>query len=124
MVATLQLDTRNKGEKMSAKKATKRKPDASNSDVATTPTKARKDAESKPKKTSALDAAARVLGESKEPMNCQELIKTMADRGYWTSPGGKTPAATLYSAMTREIYKKGKDARFKRTERGKFATNS
>src|SRR5262245_53480885 len=80
--------------------------------------------EKKPKKTSAIDAAARVLGETKEPMNCQELIKAMADKGYWTSPGGKTPWATLYSALTREIDKKGKDARFKKAERGKFSANS
>jgi hypothetical protein len=78
----------------------------------------------KEKKTSALDAAARVLGESKEPMNCQELIKAMADKGYWTSPGGQTPAATLYSAIKREIDKKGKDARFKKTERGKFTVTT
>ena len=86
--------------------------------------KARTAKEKKPKKVSAIDAAARVLGEAKEPMNCQELIKAMADKGYWTSPGGKTPHATLYSAMLREIDKKGKDARFTKTERGKFAANS
>ncbi len=40
--------------------------------------------------------------------------------GYWSSPGGKTPHATLYSAILREIRKKGKDARFKKTERGRF----
>jgi hypothetical protein len=45
----------------------------------------------------------------------------MAKKGYWTSPGGKTPAATLYSAILREISTKGKDARFTKTERGKFA---
>src|SRR5262249_7921721 len=54
----------------------------------------------KAKKTSALDAAARVLGEASKPMNCQEMIAAMADKGYWTSPGGKTPAATLYTAVT------------------------
>jgi hypothetical protein len=81
-------------------------------------------AEKKPKKVSAIDAAARVLGEAKEPMNCQELIKAMADKGYWTSPGGKTPHATLYSAILREIGTKGKDSRFKKTERGKFTANS
>jgi hypothetical protein len=80
--------------------------------------------EKKPKKTSALDAAARVLSEAKEPMNCQELIKAMGDKGYWTSPGGQTPAATLYSAIKREIDKKGKDARFKKTEQGKFTVNT
>ena len=83
-----------------------------------------KPAEKKPKKVSAIDAAARVLSEAKEPMNCQELIKAMADKGYWASPGGKTPWATLYSALTREIATKGKDARFKKTERGKFAANT
>ena len=49
------------------------------------------------------------------------MIKAMAEKGYWTSPGGKTPAATLYSAILRELQTKGKDARFKKTERGKFA---
>jgi hypothetical protein len=49
------------------------------------------------------------------------MIKAMAEKGYWTSPGGKTPAATLYSAILRELQTKGNDARFKKTERGKFA---
>ena len=80
-----------------------------------------KPAEMKPKKVSALDAAARVLSEAKEPMNCQELIKVMADKGYWTSPGGKTPAATLYSALLRELQTKKEASRFRKTERGKFA---
>ena len=57
-------------------------------------------------------------------MNCRELLKTIAEIGYWTSPGGKTPWATLYSAMVREMGAKGKDARFKKTERGKFAANA
>ena len=86
------------------------------------PPKAKKaKAEAKPKKLSAIDAAAKVLGEAGEPMNCQDMIKTMAEKGYWTSPGGKTPAATLYSAILREVKTKGNDARFKKTERGKFA---
>jgi len=80
--------------------------------------------EAKPKKPSALDAAAKVLGQNGEPMNCQEMIKAMADKGYWTSPGGQTPHATLYSAMLREINVKGKDARFKKAERGKFTLKS
>jgi len=74
-----------------------------------------------PKKLSALDAAARVLGESGQPMNCQEMIETMATKGYWTSPAGKTPGATLSSAILRELKMKGADARFRKTERGKFA---
>ena len=86
------------------------------------PKKAKKaKGEAKPKKLSAIDAAAKVLAEAGEPMNCQDMIKAMAEKGYWTSPGGKTPAATLYSAILRELQTKGKDARFKKTERGKFA---
>jgi hypothetical protein len=75
----------------------------------------------KAKKCSALDAAAKVLGEASQPMNCQELVATMAAKGYWTSPGGKTPAATLYSAILREITTKGAASRFVKIERGKFA---
>jgi hypothetical protein len=77
--------------------------------------------EAGPKKLSAIDAAAKVLAEAGQALNCQEMIDAMATNGYWTSPGGKTPAATLYSAILRELQAKGNDARFKKTERGKFA---
>jgi hypothetical protein len=73
------------------------------------------------KKLSALDAAAKVLGEAVQPMNCQEMIAAMAAKGYWSSPGGKTPAATLYSAILRELTTKGAASRFQKTERGRFA---
>ncbi len=87
--------------------------------VATGKTKKAK-REPKPKKVSALDAAARVLGEKAEPMNCQEMIAAMAEKGYWKSPRGQTPSATLYSAMLREITAKAKESRFVKAERGKF----
>jgi hypothetical protein len=70
---------------------------------------------------SALDAAARVLEEAGQPMTCAEMITAMADKGYWTSPGGKTPSATLYSAILRELQTKPGTSRFIKTERGKFA---
>src|SRR5262245_59002911 len=54
----------------------------------------------KAKKISALDAAARVLTETGQAMNCQDLIDAMAKKGYWSSPNGKTPAATLFTAVT------------------------
>ena len=73
-------------------------------------------------KLSCLDAAAKVLGESKEPMTTKEMIEAMAAKGYWSSPNGQTPAATLYSAILREIKTKGKEARFVKTEKGKFGT--
>jgi hypothetical protein len=54
-------------------------------------------------------------------MNCQEMIAAMAARNYWSSPGGQTPAATLYSAILLEIRAKGANSRFQKTDRGKFA---
>ena len=56
-------------------------------------------------------------------MNAKEMIDAMATKGLWSSPGGKTPHATLYSAILREINEKGKEARFVKTERGHFAAN-
>ena len=73
------------------------------------------------KKLSAIDAAAKVLGDAGEAMTSKELIDAMAAKKLWASSGGKTPHATLYSAILREINAKGKEARFKKTERGKFA---
>jgi hypothetical protein len=70
---------------------------------------------------SALDAAAKVLAETGQPMRCTELIAAMAAKGYWTSPTGKTPASTLYAALLRELRTKQDQARFRKTERGKFA---
>src|SRR5438270_442627 len=57
--------------------------------------------------SSAIDAAAKVLAEDDGALNCQEMIDAMAKKGYWTSPGGKTPAATLYSAILRESKRRG-----------------
>ena len=73
------------------------------------------------KKLSALDAAAQVLRESGQPMTCPELIAQMAAQAYWSSPTGKTPASTLYAALTREIHVKGEASRFVKTGPGKFA---
>jgi hypothetical protein len=86
--------------------------------------KGKKAAKAKPakaKKASALDAAGRVLSESGQPMTAPALIEAMSAKGYWLSPKGQTPAATLYAAISREIGKKGKEARFKKTDRGTFA---
>src|SRR5262249_33721923 len=75
----------------------------------------------KEKKLSALDAAAQVLAGASAPLNCQEMIDAMAAQGLWSSPAGKTPAATLYSALLRELQTKGDQSRFVKAERGKFA---
>jgi hypothetical protein len=81
-------------------------------------------AEPKEKKLSAIDAAAKVLAQSKEPLNAKQMIDAMSAKGYWTSPGGKTPHATLYSAILREITVKGKESRFVKTDRGQFTINA
>ncbi len=77
----------------------------------------------KVRKLSAIDAAAQVLAESKTAMTSKEMIDAMAEQKLWTSPGGKTPWATLFSAILREIATKGKESRFVKAERGKFAAN-
>ena len=82
-----------------------------------------KQGEPKAKRPSGLDAAARVLAEAKEPMGVKEIVEVAAQKGYWKSPGGKTPHATVYSAILRELQVKGRDARFRKVERGKFVFN-
>ena len=103
---------------MTAKKITKKAPSKTAAKKAKV---AGKNGDAKPKRLSALDAAAEVLADAKEPMNTRQMIEAMAKKGLWTSPGGATPHATLYSAILREINAKGKDARFKKVERGQFA---
>jgi hypothetical protein len=73
-----------------------------------------------PGKCSALNAAALVLAQTGRPMTCSELIDAMAARGYWSSPAGRTPQATLYSAIAREITAKGDQARFLKSGKGTF----
>jgi hypothetical protein len=79
--------------------------------------------EQKPKRVSALDAAAQVLAKADKPMRAQELIAAMAEQGLWSSPAGKTPHATLYAAMMREARDKGTASRFRKVDRGQFAFN-
>ncbi len=80
--------------------------------------------ERKPRRLSALDAAAKVLSASEVPMRSAEMIAAMERKGLWTSPGGKTPEATLYAAIIREIAAKGTKARFKKHERGVFVATA
>jgi hypothetical protein len=66
-----------------------------------------------------LNAAQRVLAEAKEPMRIRDITKAAMDNGWW-KPAGKTPWATLAAAIGREIKEKGKQSRFKKTDRGLF----
>ena len=113
-----EFDMATKTKKTKAGKATK----AAATPKADKPAKkAKTPKEAAEKKLSAIDAAAQVLAASKEPMNAKEMIEAMAAKGLWTSPGGKTPHATLYSAIIREISTKGKESRFVKKDRGQFA---
>jgi len=93
------------------------------------PTKAAKGSKAKtpkaetPKKTSGLDAAAQVLTDASQPMRCKDMVETMLAKGLWKTDG-KTPAATIYAAILREIQTKGTEARFKKTDRGLFTVNA
>lgn len=102
---------------MTTKKTTKRPPAAK----AKTAAKAKAKKPTGDKKLSQIDAAVQVLAKAKEPMNCQAMVDAMAAAGLWSSPGGKTPAATLYASILRELNTKGKDARFVKKDRGLFA---
>ena len=73
----------------------------------------------KAKKVSGLDAAAMVLAESASPMKAVDLLAEITKRGLWTSKG-KTPEATLYAAIIREIAAKGSASRFRKHDRGLF----
>ena len=68
---------------------------------------------------SGLDLAARIVADAGEPLNARTIAERAVAAGWKTD--GRTPHATLYVAMIREIAAKGKDARFRRTDRGMFA---
>ncbi len=53
-------------------------------------------------------------------MNAGQIVETALAAGLWTT-SGKTPAATIYAAMLREIAAKGAGSRFRKVRRGLFA---
>ena len=73
-------------------------------------------------RSSGLDAAAKVLSEASEPMSCKQIVERMfADKLWQTS--GKTPAATISAAISREIAAKGEASRFRKVGPGRFTLN-
>jgi hypothetical protein len=102
--------------KAKGKKAPKEQPVAGEQAV-----KIRQKAPRKDGTLSGLDAAAKILADVKKPMGCKDIVETALAHGLWKTKG-KTPAATVYAAIIREIAKKGKDARFKKAGRGTFVT--
>jgi len=94
----------------------------------TEPTPAAKAAKERPtgergvkgaKRVSGLDAAAKVLAEAGEPLNCKTIVDRMLAKGLWKT-SGKTPQNTLHAAVCKEITKKGAKSRFRKVNRGRF----
>ena len=101
---------------MSKRKTTKKTETKTEAQVSETPAPA--------KKLSLLSAAALVLKESDEPLNCKQMIALAKEKNLWTPTEGKTPEQTLYSAIVREIKVKGDQARFKKSPlRGHYSAN-
>ena len=76
------------------------------------------------KKLSQLAAAMEVLKTATKPMTCKQMVEAMAERKLWASPGGKTPEATLYASLLRELAKKGDAARFIKAAPGRFTVKA
>jgi outer membrane biosynthesis protein TonB len=89
-----------------------------------TPKKKREPQPAPTEKLSQIAAAERVLAAAGEPMTCGEMVAAMTRQNLWSSPAGKTPAATLYASLLRLIRAKGKDAKFQKVARGKFTLNA
>ncbi len=68
---------------------------------------------------SCLDAAAAVVKAAGTSMNCKAMVTAMAEQGLWKSDA-PTPAATLSSAILREMTKKSDASRFRKADRGLF----
>jgi hypothetical protein len=77
----------------------------------------------KPKKASLLDLAAEVLIKAGKPMGCGEVVAEILAAGTWQTKG-KTPAATLYSAIIREIADPRRGSRFRKVGKGQFETST
>jgi len=78
--------------------------------------------QAKEKRVGLVDAAIQVMKAAGKPMNCKDIVKVILEKKLWETTG-KTPDATLYSSILRDIQKKGSEARFKKVERGQFALN-
>jgi hypothetical protein len=76
------------------------------------------------KRLSQIEAAVEVLRNADEPMTCKAMVVAMSAKGLWTSPAGKSPDATLYASILRELATKGKTARFVKAAPGRFALRS
>ena len=76
------------------------------------------------KRLGLVSAAIQILADAgaDASMNVKEMVEQVTAKGLWSpARGGKTPAASLYASIFREIKQKGEASRFIQPERGKFA---
>lgn len=73
------------------------------------------------KRVSGLDLAAKVVADAKEPLSAKSIAERAIALGWHTT--GRTPEATLYSAIIREIAAKGPASRFAKASRGLFTAS-
>ena len=79
------------------------------------------------KRLGLVSAAIQILADAgaDASMNVKEMVEQVTAKGLWSpARGGKTPAASLYAAIFREIKQKGEASRFIQPDRGKFALNT
>ena len=113
--------TKKTAEKKASGRTQARKPTAGSTTKKTSKAPAKRPTSGEPKRKSGLlDSAADVLRRVKKPMSSAEIVEKVLASGVWSTKG-KTPAATLNAAIHREIEKKGKESRFKKVDRGRFA---
>ncbi len=104
--------------KPATRKPSAKKPAATKTASAKTAPAKKATAKRSSSRPSGLDLAAKVLAEAGEPLGAKDIAKRVIAAGWATS--GKTPHATLYAAIAREITVKGSDSRFAKTGRGLF----
>ena len=68
------------------------------------------------KRISGLTAAFMVLVDADAELDTKAIVQIAAEKGWWKSDAA-TPAATIYSAILREVAAKGNDSRFERGKR-------
>lgn len=73
------------------------------------------------RRMSLVGAAVVILRAHQYELPVRDIMRRITESGLWSSPAGKTPEQTLYSAIIREIAAKGTNARFRRGQiRGCF----
>ena len=93
-------------------------PQAENAVQAEPTAKEKKERKPGAPRKSLTNAAILVLAHSSGPMNAKAIVDAATTSGWYTPTAGKTPHATLYSAMLIEARDDGDKARFRKADRG------